>query len=232
MRMVLPDFSYRASDGRIEENEFCPVLVCRIVGEPRPAPDEVGDVAWWSWPDSSTAAADPDSGLSPWAATAGAAAGRGAVPLSPRAKSSWPTAGVLSAGASSTSLVTVFQFRMVTAVPSFLVPVDLAEGRLGNPVRAPQVQVIADQPGLSGAVSASSASSGTASTFAATRLVGEEAEEVLGPFGRRSSRRDRRPSPRPAGRDCGPDPARNADARSANPLSTASATFAGESVVR
>src|SRR4051812_15586609 len=41
MRMVLPDFSYRASDGRIEENEFCPVLVCRIDGEPSPRPDEV-----------------------------------------------------------------------------------------------------------------------------------------------------------------------------------------------
>jgi isopentenyl-diphosphate delta-isomerase len=67
MRMVLPDFSYRASDGRVEENEFCPVLVCRIVGEPAPQPDEVDAVAWWSWDEFLGAAADPDSGLSPWA---------------------------------------------------------------------------------------------------------------------------------------------------------------------
>ena len=67
MRMVLPDFSYRASDGRVEENEFCPVLVCRVSGEPAPQPDEVDAVAWWSWDEFLRAAADPDSGLSPWA---------------------------------------------------------------------------------------------------------------------------------------------------------------------
>ena len=67
MRMVLPDFSYRASDGRVEENEFCPVLVCRINGEPTPQPDEVDAVAWWTWEEFLAAAADPDSGLSPWA---------------------------------------------------------------------------------------------------------------------------------------------------------------------
>ena len=67
MRMVLPDFSYRASDGRVEENEFCPVLVCRIVDQPSPRDDEVEDVAWWSWSQFLDAAADPASGLSPWA---------------------------------------------------------------------------------------------------------------------------------------------------------------------
>ncbi len=67
MRMVLPDFSYRASDGRVEENELCPVLVCVIDGEPTPDPDEVETTAWWSWDDFLVAAADPDSGLSPWA---------------------------------------------------------------------------------------------------------------------------------------------------------------------
>lgn len=67
MRMVLPDFSYRASDGRIEENEFCPVLTCIVDGEPKPRPDEVGQVEWWSWAHFLGAAADPDSGLSPWA---------------------------------------------------------------------------------------------------------------------------------------------------------------------
>ena len=51
----------------IEENELCPVLVCRISGDPDPRPDEVGEWAWWTWSRFLAAAADPDSGLSPWA---------------------------------------------------------------------------------------------------------------------------------------------------------------------
>ncbi len=67
MRMVLPDFSYRAADGRVEENELCPVLVCRIDGEPSPAPDEVETTQWWSWAQFMAAADAADSRLSPWA---------------------------------------------------------------------------------------------------------------------------------------------------------------------
>lgn len=67
LRMVLPDFGYRASDGQVEENEFCPVLACRISGEPIPLADEVQAVQWWSWQRFLDAAADQDSGLSPWA---------------------------------------------------------------------------------------------------------------------------------------------------------------------
>jgi isopentenyl-diphosphate Delta-isomerase len=67
LRMVLPDFSYRAFDGTVEENELCPVLVCRIDDDPHPRPGEVGQWAWWSWAKFLAAAADPDSGLSPWA---------------------------------------------------------------------------------------------------------------------------------------------------------------------
>ena len=67
MRMVLPDFSYRAFDGRVEENELCPVLICRIDGEPTPRDDEVEATAWWSWSQFLAAAADSGSGLSPWA---------------------------------------------------------------------------------------------------------------------------------------------------------------------
>ncbi len=67
MRLVLPDFSYRAFDGAVEENELCPVLVCRLDDDPDPRPDEVGGWAWWTWPEFLSAAADPGSGLSPWA---------------------------------------------------------------------------------------------------------------------------------------------------------------------
>ncbi len=66
-QMVLPDFSYRASDGRVEENELCPVLICFVEGEPSPASDEVETTAWWSWQEFLDAAQDLDSGLSPWA---------------------------------------------------------------------------------------------------------------------------------------------------------------------
>ena len=34
---------------------------------PTPRPDEVGEWAWWTWSRFLAAAADPDSGLSPWA---------------------------------------------------------------------------------------------------------------------------------------------------------------------
>lgn len=65
LRLVLPEFSYRASSGGIEENELCPVYVCTLVGEPRPRPDEVDSWAWWSW-DAFLAAAGAGE-LSPWA---------------------------------------------------------------------------------------------------------------------------------------------------------------------
>jgi isopentenyl-diphosphate delta-isomerase len=43
------------------------VLVCRVTAEPSPRSDEVQATEWWSWPRFLDAAADPDSGLSPWA---------------------------------------------------------------------------------------------------------------------------------------------------------------------
>ena len=67
MRVLVPDFSYRASDGRVEENELCPVLVCRVDGAPSTRPEEVDLAEWWSWGEFLAAAADPESGLSPWA---------------------------------------------------------------------------------------------------------------------------------------------------------------------
>ena len=66
LRLVLPDFAYRASAGGVEENERCPVFVATLVGEPRPHPDEVDSAEWWSWPEFLRAARDGE--LSPWAA--------------------------------------------------------------------------------------------------------------------------------------------------------------------
>ena len=67
LRLVLPDFSYRASDGRVEENELCPVFVCTLGGDPRMRPDEVAAWEWWSWDRFLTEATADDSVLSPWA---------------------------------------------------------------------------------------------------------------------------------------------------------------------
>jgi isopentenyl-diphosphate delta-isomerase len=49
----------------IEENELCPVYLCRVDRDPRPHPDEVADYRWQHWPDyvhATTAGAD----VSPW----------------------------------------------------------------------------------------------------------------------------------------------------------------------
>jgi isopentenyl-diphosphate delta-isomerase len=67
LRLVLPDFAYRASHAGVEENELCPVMVCRIEDVPAPRADEVEAWEWWSWPRLREEAADPGSGLSPWA---------------------------------------------------------------------------------------------------------------------------------------------------------------------
>lgn len=65
--LVLPDFSYRASDvNGVEEHEFCPVFVCSLDGDPDPRPDEVETWEWWGWERFLDAAAGGE--LSPWAA--------------------------------------------------------------------------------------------------------------------------------------------------------------------
>ncbi|GAA1854639.1 isopentenyl-diphosphate Delta-isomerase [Pseudonocardia ailaonensis] len=66
LRVVLPDFSYRASAAGVEENELCPVLLCRIEDVPLARPDEVESWQWWSWQDLQAEASAPGSALSPW----------------------------------------------------------------------------------------------------------------------------------------------------------------------
>lgn len=63
---ALPDFRYHAEMNGIEENEICPVYLCRITHEPRPEPDEVVDVRWIPWDDYVAGAMRPGTGLSPW----------------------------------------------------------------------------------------------------------------------------------------------------------------------
>ncbi len=69
LRLVLPDFSYRASDGGpdggVEENELCPVYVCALDADPDPHPGEADAWEWWEWPEFLRRAAAGE--LSPWA---------------------------------------------------------------------------------------------------------------------------------------------------------------------
>jgi isopentenyl-diphosphate Delta-isomerase len=66
LRLVLPEFAYRASAHGVEENEVCPVFLCRVTGEPAPDPGEVDDWRWWRWSGFVGDAASAGSELSPW----------------------------------------------------------------------------------------------------------------------------------------------------------------------
>lgn len=68
LRVMLPDFRYRAEKDGIVENEICPVLVGWTEKVPRPNPDEVADIKWIAWSEFLVMARDPSSGISPWAA--------------------------------------------------------------------------------------------------------------------------------------------------------------------
>ncbi len=67
LKMMLPDFRYRAELDGIVEYEICPVLVGCTDNEPRPNPDEVAAVRWIGWDTFVAEVADPANGYSPWA---------------------------------------------------------------------------------------------------------------------------------------------------------------------
>ncbi|HEV7453571.1 MAG TPA: isopentenyl-diphosphate Delta-isomerase [Pseudonocardiaceae bacterium] len=67
--VALPDFRYRAvaPDG-VVENEFCPVLVGRVDGQPQPNPAEVLEHRWAPWHEVVALVTAAPWALSPWAA--------------------------------------------------------------------------------------------------------------------------------------------------------------------
>ncbi|GAA2072432.1 hypothetical protein GCM10009821_08110 [Aeromicrobium halocynthiae] len=68
LRVVLPDFRYRAVDASgVVENEICPVFAGRVKGTLRPDPSEVSEHAWIAWSDLATAIRATPSVYSPWA---------------------------------------------------------------------------------------------------------------------------------------------------------------------
>lgn len=67
LRIVLPDFRYRAVDASgVVENEICPVLVGRVRGSLAPDPAEVGEHLWVPWSDLVAAANATPGVYSPW----------------------------------------------------------------------------------------------------------------------------------------------------------------------
>lgn len=69
LRLVLPDFRYRAvmDDGTVE-NEVCPVFVatCPSPESVTPDPDEVADHVWEEWNDFRNAVLEGRRSVSPW----------------------------------------------------------------------------------------------------------------------------------------------------------------------
>jgi isopentenyl-diphosphate delta-isomerase len=67
LTLALPDFSYRASFGGVEEYELCPVFLARVDADPVPDPTEVAAARWEPWEEFAAAATAADSTISPWA---------------------------------------------------------------------------------------------------------------------------------------------------------------------
>ncbi|MGH3928479.1 MAG: isopentenyl-diphosphate Delta-isomerase [Pseudonocardiaceae bacterium] len=67
--VALPDFRYRAvaPDG-VVENEFCPVLVGTVDGQPEPDPAEVLEYRWVPWSELVDVVSLAPWALSPWSA--------------------------------------------------------------------------------------------------------------------------------------------------------------------
>lgn len=51
LKIVLPNFRYRAKMDGIVENEMCPVFLATVSDEPKPNPDEVEQYQWMAWND-------------------------------------------------------------------------------------------------------------------------------------------------------------------------------------
>jgi isopentenyl-diphosphate Delta-isomerase len=67
LKVMLPDYRYRAEKDGVVENEICPVLVGFSGSDPRPNADEVADTRWLDWETFVTDVSNPENGYSPWA---------------------------------------------------------------------------------------------------------------------------------------------------------------------
>ncbi len=68
LRVVLPDFRYRAVDASgVVENELCPVIIGQIPARIDPDPAEISEYTFVAWEDFETAIAATPTVYSPWA---------------------------------------------------------------------------------------------------------------------------------------------------------------------
>ncbi|WP_326567004.1 isopentenyl-diphosphate Delta-isomerase [Amycolatopsis rhabdoformis] len=68
LECVLPKYRYRTPPFQgIVENEFCPVFVAWVDGDPQPNPEEVGGWRWISWPDYTQLLESTEVNVSYWA---------------------------------------------------------------------------------------------------------------------------------------------------------------------
>ncbi len=105
LRLLLPDFRYRAVDASgVVENEICPVFVARVDGPLAPDPAEVGEHTWVAWADLVAAARATPAVYSPWSVlqVPQLDAERARLPLGPQ-----PAAALESSDADATVHVTL-----------------------------------------------------------------------------------------------------------------------------
>jgi geranylgeranyl diphosphate synthase, type I len=66
LRVILPEFRYRAEMDGVFENELCPVLVGFTTDDPNPDPSEVAEFRWTSWPAFRDEVMAGQNHVSPW----------------------------------------------------------------------------------------------------------------------------------------------------------------------
>jgi isopentenyl-diphosphate delta-isomerase len=68
VRVVLPDYRYKAEMLGIIENEFCPVMMAKMSDDqdPRPNPDEVAAIRWLDWAEWIDEVKQHPDQYSPW----------------------------------------------------------------------------------------------------------------------------------------------------------------------
>lgn len=66
VRVVLPDYRYRAEHQGLVENEVCPVMVATTDGVPTLHPAEVDDLRWVAWRQFREWADREPAAFSPW----------------------------------------------------------------------------------------------------------------------------------------------------------------------
>jgi len=67
LKIVLPEYRYRAEKDGVVENEICPVLIGFTNEDPKINPDEVWEYKRVDWKEFVAEVGKPESGFSPWA---------------------------------------------------------------------------------------------------------------------------------------------------------------------